>query len=121
MAVPANVPTITTPEATERVDELGMQGELEQVLEHTRQTTSDHLHINVRLEPCYDTRDETGITIEVARRQPVGVEDPAENELGLWLARTFPREVCQHFAMLDHFEAPDARNGLLLKTTRKRS
>ncbi len=109
MIVPAKVPTAITPEAAERLAELGMHAELDSMLDRAREFIPGLRRLDVVLEPMYDTRDETGITIEITRDHPVTFSDPAKNAWRAWLAATFPREVGQHFGIRDSYEEPDAR------------
>lgn len=94
------VPVTITTEAAERLAELGMQRELDLMIEHTKQTVPGLHAITVVLEPCYDTRDEPGITIEATMDDPHLEYDPTESEWGAWKVDTFLPEVCEHFVMM---------------------
>ena len=63
-------PVTVTPEAMARIAELGMQAELERMLEHTRKTVPGLRAIEVQLALPYDTGNETSIVIEASRRVP---------------------------------------------------
>src|SRR5438876_596829 len=103
------VPVTITPEAAARVAELGMQRELEQMIEHTKQTVPGLHAITVILEPCYDTRHEEGITIQALVDDPHLEYDPTEMDWGGWQVDTFPPEVCEHFLMTTTYRTADER------------
>src|SRR5438874_13643147 len=98
------IPVTITPEAAERVAELGMQRELDLMIEHTKQTVPGLHAIMVILEPRYDTGGEPGITLEALRDKPQVTYDPTEREWGRWQVTTFPPEVCEHFIMMTVYE-----------------
>ncbi len=100
------IPVTVTPEAAERVAELGMQAELERMLEHTRQTVPGLRSIEVQLALPYDTGDETSIVIQVTRTNPHLTNDPTDWDWGAWQCDTFPPYVCRYFVMLTLYE-PD--------------
>jgi hypothetical protein len=100
MSATATVPVTITPEAAARVAELGMQKELDLMLEHTRQVVRGLRAIKVVLEPCYETRDEPGITIWAVSPAAEDSEDRTEWDWGSWLVETFPPQVFEHFVMM---------------------
>jgi hypothetical protein len=106
---PTTVPVTITPEAAARVAELGMQRELDLMLEHTKPSVPGLRRITLNIEPCYDTREEEGITIDADMDDPHLAYDPTEREWGRWMISTFPPEVCEHFALMTHYWAPDER------------
>src|SRR5438067_8620932 len=97
---PTTIPVAITPEAAARVAELGMQAELERMLEHTRRTVPGLRSIEVQLALPYDTGDESSIVIEATMDDPRLAHDPTDTEWGKWKVRTFPPEVCQYFVMM---------------------
>ncbi len=94
------LPVSVTPEAAERVADLGMRAELERMLEHTRQTVPGLKSIEVQLTLPYDTGDETSIVIEARMDYRQLPYDPTEDEWGAWKVRTFPPDVCRYFVMM---------------------
>jgi hypothetical protein len=95
------IPVCITPEAAGRVAELGMQVELEQMLEHTRQTVPGLRAVEVQLALPYDTGDETTLVIQATKDFPHHLTyDPTEDEWGQWKVTTFSPDVCRHFVML---------------------
>lgn len=103
---PTTIPIIITPEAAARVAELGMQAELEQMLEHTCQTVPGLRSIKVEEELPYDTDPDSSIGIWVARDDPHLEEDTTDREWGRWLVRTFPPDVCRYFVMISFCQNP---------------
>jgi hypothetical protein len=109
MSTATTVPVSITPVAAARVAELGMQAELDRMLEHTRQTVAGLLRIEVVLAPPYDTGDEDGITIEAFKKEPYDPSDRTQWDWGTWLVDNFHPDVWRHFAMLIIYLAADAR------------
>ncbi len=103
------IPVTVTPEAAARIAELGMQAELERMLEHTRQTAPGLRSIEVQLALPYDTGDDTSINIEATRENPHLPYDPTDRNWGAWKVRTFPPDVCRYFVMLSVYEPDHAR------------
>jgi hypothetical protein len=101
-------PVLVTPEAAQRVAELGMQAELERMLEHTRQTVPGLRAIEVQLAWPYDTGDETSLVIEVTRDDPHLGYDPIDSIWGEWKVKTFPPDVCRYFVMMSVYEPTHA-------------
>jgi hypothetical protein len=104
-----NVPLTVTPEAAARVAELGMQRELEEMLERARQSVPDLRAIDVQLWGPYDEGDEPRVVILATKASRILPYDPTENELGRWEVTTFPPDVCRHFVMLIMYETGDGR------------
>jgi hypothetical protein len=94
------VPVTVEPEAAARVAELGMQAELERMLEHTRQTVPGLRAIEVQLALPYDTGDETSIIIQATMEDPHLEDDPTDTEWDKWQVRTFPPDVCRYFVLI---------------------
>jgi len=97
MAASTTVPVSIEPEAAARVAELGRQRELEQMLEHARQTVPNLRALEVQLALPYDTGDETSITIQatISGDHPDGFH--VSKQWGQWKIHTFPPEVCWYF------------------------
>src|SRR5437016_14485863 len=70
------IPLTVEPEATALAAELGVQKELDQMLDHARRTITGLQCLNVKFAPAYDT-GEASIIIEAIR-------DPASPELNGW-------------------------------------
>jgi hypothetical protein len=95
--MPSTTVAVTiTPEAAARVAELGMQAELERMLEHTRQTVPGLRSVEVQEAPPYDTGDETGITILATIVNPQLEYDSTDSEWGHWKVMTFPADVYRY-------------------------
>jgi hypothetical protein len=110
MSTVSSIPVTVTPEAAERVAELGMQAELECMIEHTRQTVTDAQRIQVVLDPAYDTGDEPYLTIEAYRDLSRYEEnDPTWRQWSRWSTTTFHPDVYRHFCLMILYETNHAR------------
>jgi hypothetical protein len=102
MSASTDVPLTVTPEATARLAELGMQRELEQMIEHVRQVVPGLAAIEVTIAECYDSRDEPGVSIEAFSDEafePGGAA--SQDKLEEWVLDTFPPQVLEHLCI--HF------------------
>jgi hypothetical protein len=106
MSATATVPVTITPEAAARVAELGMQKELDLMLEHTRQTVPGLRAIRVIWETCHETGDELGLTIEAWREVAYSGTDDVEGVWGTWLLSHFPPDVVRYVALLTFYGDP---------------
>jgi hypothetical protein len=104
--MPTTIPITVTPEAAARIAELGMQAELEQMLEHTLQTVPGVRSIEVQEALPYDTGDETTLVIQVTMEDPHLEKDPTETEWDRWMVTMFPPDVCRYFVLLSFYANP---------------
>src|SRR5262245_56937324 len=86
------IPVTIAPEAAERVAELGMQRELERMLDYLRQEVDAVLSVAVRLLMPYDGGYESGIELEVALERP-WPDAPAPRQIREWAAEALPERV----------------------------
>ena len=100
MITTTTIPVTVTPEAAERVAELGMQAELERMLEHSRQTVPGLRAIEVQLALPYDTGDETSVIIQATRAGPFRPEDPTQRKWDDWQMNSFSPDVYRHFILM---------------------
>jgi hypothetical protein len=108
MATPGTVPITITPEAAEVVARLGMQAELDRLLERAVQTVPALKRIEVVLEPPYDTGAEDKITIEAIRGDPERLDDPTWYQWRDWIIGTSSSDVLWHFHLYMTHEPSDA-------------
>jgi hypothetical protein len=106
MSQTTTIPITVTPEAATRVAELGMQKQLDQMVQHTLETVSRLLSIEVILAPPYDTGDTPRVILEAHRSGPLPPEDRTHWEWIAWAVATFPPQVCEHFVMMTDHEDP---------------
>lgn len=101
MPTTQNIPLSVEPEAAALVAELGLQTELDQMLDHARQTITGLQRLKVKFAPAYDTGEE-GIIIE-ATRDPANSQskDWTWDQFSRWKIATFSPEVYRHFTLLD--------------------
>jgi hypothetical protein len=104
----ATIPVTIDPEAQALAAQLGLQAELQQMLEHARRTIAGLHALRVKFAPAYDT-GEDGIVIE-AVRDPASRETSAWtwDEYSRWKTSTFPPDVCRYFTLLDEYEPSHA-------------
>ena len=100
------VPIVIMPDAAERVAELGIQAEVQEMIEHARQTVPGLREIRLILEPSYDTAPHPYLTIE-AICEPGTLENFDRSERwDRWQISRFPPEVNQHITLLV-FDGPN--------------
>jgi hypothetical protein len=98
------IPLTVEPEAAALVSELGLQAELDQMLEHARQTIAGLRRLQVRFGPAYDTGEER-VIIE-AVRDPASRASKAwtREQYSRWKSAAFSPDVYRHFTLLDEYE-----------------
>jgi hypothetical protein len=96
MSTIPTVPVAIMPEAAARVAELGMQAELEHLLERVRQVVPELRHINVELESPYDTGGELGVSVLAWTRLPWQQVNDVKRSLARWRRATFSPPICEH-------------------------
>jgi hypothetical protein len=107
----ATIPVMIAEDAAARVAELGMQPELEQMIEHVKRTAPGLRAIRVTLE--YDPAcpsNEPQVVIwahldELSREE--ALKDRTGWDWGGWQGETFPPQVFQHFLMTWVYGGPD--------------
>jgi hypothetical protein len=101
MGTTLTVPVTITPEAAARVSQIGINAELERMLEYTCQTVTGLRRLDVVLEQPHDTGDEPFLTIEATRDVSFRTTNDATREQwGAWKVQTFPPEVGRHISLL---------------------
>src|SRR5262245_59190318 len=99
-----SVPVTITPEAAARVAELGMEKELEQMLEHARQVVPDLKRLDVVLAHREPLGAEPGVTVRVTTARPFVPGDRTDWDLGVWTVNTFPARVCEYLLLDLYYE-----------------
>lgn len=79
-----SVPVTIRPNAADRISELGMQTELQQMIEHARQVVPDLAAIEVELAERYDLGGEPGVSIIAYSDRPFIPEDNTSWEVRQW-------------------------------------
>jgi hypothetical protein len=95
------VPTTITDEAAELIAELGLQAELERMLEQARQTIPRLQRLTVEYRHPYDTGIEPGVLINAYCIPPAeSAADRTWQQYSYWIIDTFPPEVFSRFTLL---------------------
>jgi hypothetical protein len=97
-AVPM-VPVTVRPEAAARVVEMGLQAELEQMLEHVQQVVPQLRSIEVRAEEPYDTGAEPGVSVWAWTGLPWQQIDAVWRSLARWRGTFFSPAVRERLSV----------------------
>jgi hypothetical protein len=108
MSTITSIPIKVTPEAATRISELGMQRELEIMIEHTCQTIPGLRAVEVQLALPYDTGGEPRIVIEAQRPDPGREYDPTDIKWAAWMHQAFPRQTSESFLLMSVYETGHA-------------
>jgi hypothetical protein len=100
MAAPATIPVTIAHEADERIKELGMQREVDMMLEHTRQAIPDLEALEVDVWHDMTQPGEAHVEMIGWRAGASKSLDDylPQTEWGTWFVRTFPPRVCLWFS-----------------------
>jgi hypothetical protein len=110
MATTTPIPITVEPAAMARVEELGMQRELQMMLEYLQQNMPGLLAIRVEVDERVNMWDYASLIIVLHLTEPSGRDrDPRDKAWGRWFIDTFSPDVCRHFATLTIYEAPHGR------------
>lgn len=103
------IPVFFTPEAEARLAELGMPPQAEQMIAYLREVVPGLTAIGVEIAECYDSRDETGISIIAYSDRVFEPEDTTSWDSTRWAVETFPPQVLEHLCISFSPGRPDAR------------
>jgi hypothetical protein len=98
MATPATVPVEVTPDASARIEELGMWKEFEAMIEHTKQMVSDLDAIIVTRFEDPDDPEESRLTIQARQHGPASADISIWDHWGSWFVATFSPDVRRYFS-----------------------
>jgi hypothetical protein len=101
----AAVPVTVEPEAAARVKELGMEAQLQKMVDHALEVLPALRRIEVTLAERYDTGGEPGVSIKAYSDAPFDPADRISWDWHSWLIDSFPPTVYEHLAMLLYQEA----------------
>lgn len=100
MSPTTTVPVSVTPEAQERVNELGFQAEMERMIEYARQVVPQLTRIDVERFERYDEDSPDAVRITATMAKPWRRTDSElETQLSYWCVTTFPPEVLEHLLL----------------------
>ncbi|HTU93024.1 MAG TPA: hypothetical protein VMF69_23290 [Gemmataceae bacterium] len=109
MNASTDVPVIITPEAEARLAELGMRKEMEQMVAYLREFVPELTAIGVEIAECYDSREETGISVVAYSDRLFDPGESVSDKIDYWAVRAFPPQVLEHLGIMFSQGRPDAR------------
>jgi hypothetical protein len=115
MATTTDIPVHITPEAAARIAELGMEREVQQMLDHTKQTVRGLESIGVTTwDSDSDPQGPAHLMLTGWRPgMPSSVEDLLpESEWGSWFVRAFPPQVAWWFIFVIEYRGNDERSSI---------
>ena len=105
MSITATTPISVSEEAKSRIAELGIDHDLERILEHTSKLARGLLRIDVVLTPACDPGDDPRIILEGTKEGAPAVNDPLWRQWRDWMVESFPSDVLRHFNLLTVYGA----------------
>jgi hypothetical protein len=110
MGTSATIPVTVTPEAAERLAELGMHAEVDRMIDYARQTLPGIVRIEVLLNARYDEDSPDGVSIDAYSQHPFDLDEwmKFKSALRRWMIATFPSEVLEHLLVCYYSEANHA-------------
>ncbi len=99
MTAITGVPLVITPEAQERLNELGFQAELGRMVEYARQVVPQLVNIEVTRFIRYDEDSPDGLRVTATTAKPWRKGDDLSWRMGRWEVETFPPEVLEHMTL----------------------
>ena len=96
MQTSASVLVTVTPEAAARIAGLGIQAEVDRMLDYARRHLPELDRIEIVLYDRYEQGDEPGLAIEAFSRRPFNPADRVEDDLVRWMVTEFPPTIRQH-------------------------
>ncbi len=99
MNASTDAPLTITPEAAARIAELGMQKELEQMIDYIREVVPELAAIEVVRELPYDT-DWEPVSITAYSDRVFTPGNNTSAKLTEWRIETFPPQVLEHLCLL---------------------
>jgi hypothetical protein len=104
------VPLSVTPEAAARINELGIQSEVERMIDHAVKTVRGIRRVEVSLEPVNEMYDEPYLSANAYRVLPLWTDDnPDIDRFRDWKIDNFTPDVLWRFDLHIRPDWPDAR------------
>jgi hypothetical protein len=106
---PTTVAMDMSPEAAERIAELGIQAEVDRMIEHAVKTVDGIRRVEISLVGPYDTHDEPYLSARAYRDLALWSGDNQElSRFSDWMIETFSPEVLWRFTLHIRPGAPHA-------------
>jgi hypothetical protein len=99
------IQTSVAPEAAARIAELGMQTEVDRMLDYARRHIPGLVRMEVILNERYDEDSPSGVAIDVYSQRQFDPADQTDSVLSRWMINSFPPEVLEHLHMWYYLEA----------------
>ena len=93
------VPVTIRPDAAARIAELGMQTEMQQMIDRALQIVPELAAIEVEVAERYDTGGEPGVSIVAYSDRPFVPEEFFSWDVSRWAVQTFPSQVLEHLCL----------------------
>jgi hypothetical protein len=106
----ATVPLDVTPEAAARIKELGIQAEVERMIDHALKTVRGIRRVEITLEPVNEVYDEPYLSARAYREFALSSEtSPELARFSDWKTQNFSPDVLWRFSLHIRTDAPNAR------------
>jgi hypothetical protein len=102
------VPVTIAPEAAARVAALGIQAELDRMLERVRQVVPQLGSIDVTLQERYEPGDEPAVSVNARTRLSWQQANEVWWPIARWQGDTFPPQVLEHLSIEVYSGGADA-------------
>jgi hypothetical protein len=108
--ITTTIPVDVTPEAVQRIAELGIQSEVDRMIEHAIKTVHGIRQVVITLEPLNEMYEEPYLSGRAYRDLALwGDKNPEVDEFDDWKIETFSPDVLWRFSLHIRPSAPDAR------------
>ena len=92
----ATIPVNVTPDAAARIAELGLQAEVEQMIEHAQHDLPEVVRIEVALHERPEPGSQPGVCVEAYGTRPFSPSEHITGHLARWQVAKFPPRVLEH-------------------------
>ena|SRR5258708_11510637 len=106
---PTTVAMDVSPEAADRISELGIQDEVDRMIDHAMKTVQGVKQVVISLEPPNDMYDEPYLSARAYRDLTFWSEDnPDADRFRRWKTESFSPDVLSKFGLFLRWDAPHA-------------
>jgi hypothetical protein len=112
MTISTTVPITVTAEAAARIAALGLETDVDRMIEHVRKDLPEVERIEVILYDRYELGDEPGVSIDIYSHQRFDAAAATDDRLTRWMVKEFPPRVLEHVLLDFHSAGPKTRPDL---------